>query len=59
MPKITVNVGHHKVGQGFDINSTKGAFTIETDVSDDISIGAYLKKSESPLHAIFGRFSQK
>lgn len=58
-PSVTMSLEHSKLGGGLSVDSVKGAFKVESKISDDLSVGVDIDNSDSPLRRVFGNFRQK
>lgn len=58
-PSVKMNIEHSKLGGGLNLDSVKGSFQVESQVSDDLSLGVDVDNSDSPLRRVFGKFRQK
>jgi len=58
-PSVSINVGHSKIGSGLRMDSVSGDFKIESQISDDFSVGANVDTSSSPLKSVFAKFTTK
>ena len=58
-PSVSINLGHSKMGSGLKMDSMSGDFKIESQVSDDFSVGANVDTSSSPLKSVFAKFATK
>lgn len=59
-PSVNVNVHHDKLGNGMRVDSIRGDVSIESQLNDDLTVGADLEHgADSPIKSIFARMSQK
>mmetsp|Transcript_53569 Transcript_53569/g.107572 ORF Transcript_53569/g.107572 Transcript_53569/m.107572 type:complete len:284 (+) Transcript_53569:46-897(+) len=58
-PSVSMNLAHEKLSGGLKADSMKGTFKVESQVSDDMSVGVDLDNSDSPLKRVFGNFKSK
>lgn len=58
-PSVDFGIKAKNVGKGFGTNSISADATVESQVSDNLSVGANVGSGDSPLKSVFAKISQK
>lgn len=58
-PSVSMNVKQSKIGSGVSMDSLGADFQVQSQVSDDLSVGVNLDNSGSPLKSMFAKINQK
>jgi len=53
---VSMSLGQTKMGGGVKLDSVSGNFNIESQISDDLTVGAVVDNSDSPLKSINAEF---
>jgi len=58
-PTVDLSIKHAKVGGGLDMKSMNAGARVESKVNENLSVGAEVDNSDSPLKSVFGKFNQR